>query len=329
MHTVLLSSDDVKKLLTMRDAIDVVEKAFREKGMGRVEMPPKSYVFFEEYGGDFRTMPAYIEALGAAGVKVVNVHPGNKRRGLPTVMAVIVLLDPRTGYPVAMMDGTFITNVRTGASGVIAAKYLARRDSGVVGMVGSGTQARFQLMALVEHFRIDEVRVWSKHHRCAEKYVHEMGERLGLNVRAFSKIEDVVMGADIVVTTTPSRSPLVKCEWISKGTHINAIGADAPGKQELDPEILSKSRLVVDDMEQAVHSGEVNVPISRGEIGREHIYAELGEIVCGKKEGRISEDEVTVFDSTGLAIQDISTAALVYRRAVKRGMGRKFNILSL
>ncbi len=324
----LLSRKQIERLLTMREAIDAVEEAFRAKGLGKVQMPPKSYVFLRRYHGDFRVMPAYVESLDAAGVKIVNVHPKNpERHGLPTVMAVIVLLDPRTGAPIAIMDGTFITNVRTGAAGAVAAKYLARKDSEIVAMVGTGAQARTQLLGLKELFPIREVRANDISRSSAKRFVAEMSRRVDAEFRVVASTERAVREADIVVTTTPSTKPVVMSDWISEGTHINAIGADAPGKQELDPQILLRAKVVVDDIQQAIHSGEVNVPLSLGLIARADIYGDLGEIVAGKKPGRESEDEITVFDSTGLAVQDIVTDWVVYRKALKLKRGRKIKLL--
>jgi alanine dehydrogenase len=291
-------------------------------------MPPKSYVYFNRFQGDFRVMPAYLEDMGAAGVKIVNVHPKNPQKyGLPTVMATIFLLDPKTGAPLAIMDGTWITNMRTGAGGAVAAKYLARKDSHVVAMVGAGAQARTQLIALNEVLDIDEVRVSDAVKGKAKKYAGEMSKLLGIEIEPTTDVEKTIKGADIVVTVTPARGPIVKDEWISEGMHINAIGADAPGKQELDPEILKRAKIVVDDMKQALHSGEVNVPLSEGIIARGDIYAELGEVITGKKSGRASRDEITIFDSTGLAIQDIATDWKVYQKAKKMGKGRKVELL--
>ncbi len=327
MKVLLLSRADVEGLISMREAIEAVEEAFRAKGLGKVQMPPKLYVYFDRYGGDFRTMPAYLEELDAAGVKVVNVHPKNPSEcGLPTVMATIFLLDPKTGAPLAIIDGTHITNLRTGAGGGVAAKYLARPDSRIAAMVGAGAQARTQLMALCEVREIKEVRVWSRKKSSCEKFIQEMNMP-GLTFKICETVKDAVVESDIVATTTPACGPIVDDEWISKGTHINAIGADAPGKQELDSTILKRAKIVVDDFEQATHSGEVNVPLAKGVISREDIYAEMGEIVVGKKPGRISDDEITVFDSTGLAIQDIAVAWRVYEKAKKLGKGEEVELL--
>ena len=328
MKVLLLSRAEVEGLISTRDAIEAVEEAFRAKGLGKAQMPPKSYVYFKHHNGDFRVMPAYLEEMGAAGVKIVNAHPRNpKEHGLPTVMAIIVLLDPKTGAPLTIMDGTWITNVRTGAGGAVAAKYLARKDSRVVAMVGAGVQAKTQLLALNEVLKIEEIRVNDLSVNKAEKCAKEMGKKLGLDAKAIKETRKAVEGSDVVVTTTPSRKPILMNKWISEGTHINAIGADATGKQELDPEILLRAKVVVDDVEQAIHGGEINVPLSKGVIARGDIYADLGEVITGKKPGRTSRDEITVFDSTGLAVQDIATDWVVYKKAKEMGKGREVELL--
>jgi alanine dehydrogenase len=312
----------------MSKFIEGMEIALRAKALGRTQMPSKLYLFFERYLGDVRAMPAYIEDLDVACVKIVNSHAENPSRyGLPAVMAVIILINPRSGFPIAIMDGTWITNMRTGAIGGVAVKYLARKDSRVVGMVGTGAQARTQLMALMEVMRIDEVRAFSPDLEGTRKFVDEAKKRFDLNVRAVKSGEDAVRNVDVVVTTTPVREPVVKNAWIKDGMHINAIGADAPGKEELDPLILKRAKIVVDDLEQAYHSGEINVPLKRGVITRGEIYAELGDIVAGKKVGRISDDEITVFDSTGLAIQDAVGAWMVYQEAKRKKKGKEAKLI--
>ncbi len=326
MRVFLLREKEIGELLSMREAIAAVEEAFRQKGEGRVQMPPKSYIFFPKYAGDFRVMPAYLEGSEEAGVKVVNVHPENPRRGLPSIMATILLLDPATGMPVVLMGGTLITAIRTGAAGGVAAKYLARKESRVVGMVGAGVQARAQLEALREVLEVEKVKVVSAHPSKAREYAEEARKEYGIEVEGMKRVEEVVRGSDVVVTTTPSRAPLVRSEWVSEGTHLNAIGADAPGKQEVEPELLRRAKVVVDDLEQALHSGEVNVPFSRGLFRKEDIYGELGEIVIGKKQGRTSPSEITLFDSTGLAIQDVVVAWMVYRKARRLGKGEEIEL---
>lgn len=316
METLLLTKKDVEKILTIEDTIKAVEHAFEMHGKGLVQMPPKIYLNFDK--GDLRAMPAYLERR--AGVKWVNSHPDNPKIGLPTVMALLIYNDPETGFPLVVMDAMHITNMRTGAAGGIATKYLARKDSKVFGFVGCGTQAHTQFMALSMIFEIETVKVYDVNERNAKKFVEFCGSK---GVEA--KIESIeeVCNCDVLTTTTPSRKPVVKESWVKKGTHINAIGADAPGKQELDENILLKAKIVVDDVEQALHSGEINVAISKGILKAENIHATLGEIIVGKKPRRENDDEITIFDSTGLAIQDISTASVVYNRAIESNVGIK------
>ncbi|HBO96844.1 MAG TPA: alanine dehydrogenase [Candidatus Omnitrophica bacterium] len=324
--TLILSRKDVAKLLDVQRAIGAVEEAFAQYGLGRARMPPKIYLDLPEFAGDFRAMPSYVRKFKLCTLKWVNAHPRNARFGLPAVMAVLIVSDPKTGFPLAIMDGTLATSLRTGAGGAVAAKYLARRNSSVAALVGCGVQARSQLAALREIFKIKEVRVWGHQKALAARFIRTM-RKPGEVMTAAARIQGCVTGADIVVTTTPSRKPIIRSQWIKDGTHINAIGADAPGKEELDPEIFKRARVVVDDVEQASHSGEINVPVAKGIFKPENIYATLGEVVAGKKKGRNSPHAVTVFDSTGLAIQDTAVASLIYKAALKENIGRWMTIV--
>ena len=332
MKTLVLSEEDMKKVLSLEEVIDAVESAFRMRGSGHAQMPPKQYLFMKKFNGDLRTMPAYLEENDTVAVKVVNSHPENpKKHGLPTVMATIILVDPRTGAPEAIMGGTWVTALRTGAAGAIAAKYLANPKPKTVGIVGAGTQARTQLMGLELVFEtIKEVRVWDRTEKASVKYAEEMG--IKYNQASIFSVKDIakaVQGADIIVTATPSRKPLVWAEWVDDGTHINCIGADAPGKQELDPAVLVKSKIVIDDWSQSCHGGEINVPLAEGIITKEDIWGDICEIVAGLKRGRTSPDEITVFTSTGLAIQDAATANVAYQKALKQKIGEQVDILNI
>jgi alanine dehydrogenase len=331
LDTLLITDEEVKGLLAMREVLEAVEKAFGQKGLGRVQMPAKSYLYFKRFNGDLRTMPSYLEDLDVSAVKIVNVHPDNpSKHSLPTVMAVIVLVDPKTGLPISIMGGSTVTSMRTGAAGGVAAKYLARKDSRVAGFVGAGTQARTQLMGLAEVFKkLEGVKVYDREKNAVARFVSEMTELYSgaFKIRGTDSVQETVAGADVVVTTTPSREPLVMSDMISQGTHISCIGADAVGKEELDPAILKRARIVVDDWEQASHSGEINVPLSRGLVTRENVWAEIGEVVAGLKKGRQGREEITVFVSTGLAIQDAMTAEIAYRGALQKGVGRPIKIV--
>ena len=309
----------------MNEVMQAVESAFKEKGLGYAQMPPKVYLSYQKYNGDLRAMPSYLERLDISAVKVVNSHPENQAKfGLPTVMATIILVDPRSGAPLAIMDGTWITAMRTGAAGGLAARYLAHRDSKVVGFVGAGTQARTQLMALwAVYGSLEKVKVWSRTRESRETFISEMKVAYGdvADVVSVENVEDAVRDVDILVTVTPSRTPIVSAKWVSGGMHITCIGADAPGKEELDPAILKRAKIVVDDWEQASHSGEINVPLSKGIISRNDIWGDICEIAAELKPGRTSEDEITVFTSTGLAVQDAIIAKLAYDKAVLKRIG--------
>jgi len=320
-QTLILDKRDVFRLVRIKDSIKAVESAFREYAKAKVLMPPKIYLHLDKHGGDFRAMPAYVEKLGKCVLKWVNVHPRNKVFGLPAVMAINILSDPANGFPLCIMDATYATSLRTGAAGAVAAKYLARKDSKIVGLIGCGVQAKTQLKALKELFDISEARVWGCKRSHIRNFIKDM-KGAGLDLIRAKSIKECLKGSDIVVTTTPSRKPLVKLSWLKPGTHINAIGADARGKQELEPIILKKAKVVVDAWEQAAHSGEINVPLRNKLISRKDIFADIGEVAIGKRKGRTDSCEITVFDSTGLAIQDVAIANLIYKAALKKKIGK-------
>ena len=296
---------DTEKYIDLKEVNRAIETAFADHARGVVQMPPKVYITLPE--GDFRTMPAYLPSLSLAGVKVVNVHPGNPARGLPTVMALTIILDIATGAPFAILNATKLTDMRTGAAGAVAAKYLSPKKEIVLGLIGAGRQAEAQYRAISLELDICEIKCWSRNSLHAEKFAHSITEHDARSVPL-----EKACDCDLLVTTTPSRAPVVRSEWVQEGTHINAIGADAPGKQELDPLLLKRGQVFVDDMSQAVHSGEVNVPINCGIFTPEDIAGTLGEVVIGMKK-RKKADQITIFDSTGLAIQDLAIAAIAMR----------------
>ncbi|MDH4067749.1 MAG: ornithine cyclodeaminase family protein [Dehalococcoidia bacterium] len=310
MPTLLLDRNAVKNLMTMGDVIKAVEEAFRLCGEGKGRMPAKVYLSVEH--GDFRAMPAALP--GCAGVKWVNVHPENRSRGLPSVMAVLIYSDPETGYPLAIMDATEITAYRTGAAAGIASKYLARPDSHTMGVIGAGYQAYTQILAHAELFNPISISAFDVSQAALDALMRSFPQ---FQIKACSIQE--ALASDIVCTLTPSRNPIVKKEWISPGTHINAVGADAPGKQELDPAILKAAIVVVDDMKQASGSGEINVPIQKGIYSTGEIYGTLAEVVVGKKKGRANNRDITVFDSTGIAVEDMAVAKFLFEKAQQKG----------
>lgn len=310
--TLVLTQADVRSLVDMAAAIPAIESAFAAHGRNETQMPVKVYLDLPQFDGDFRAMPAYYG--DSAGVKWVNAHPHNpERHGIPSVLGMYILSDPATALPLAVMDATLLTAIRTGAAAAVASKYLARPDAKTVGFVGSGVQARSLLAALRVVFDDLEVVASDVSADAAEAFAAESGGRVGELAEA--------AGCDIVCTATPVRDPIVRREWIRPGTHINAMGADAHGKQELATQILLDAKVVIDDWDQACGSGEVNVPLETGALSRDRIHAALGEIVAGLQPGRESRDEITVFDSTGLAVQDVALARLVYELAKENGVG--------
>lgn len=315
MKTRILSQQNVKTLLTMDQTVRTVEQVFAAHGRGEALMPHKIYLTLQKYQGDFRAMPAYLN--GSAGLKWVNSHPENpKRHHLPAVMALFILSDPSTAEPLAIMDATYITAARTGAAGAVASKYLAKKNARSIGFVGTGVQSRTLLQAHRVIYPAMEVLVSDVSSEAASAFAREVGGKV-VSVEQACK-------CDIVCTSTPSRTPVVRAEWIAPGTHINAMGADAAGKQELATELLQRAAVYIDDWEQATESGEINVPLSAGHFTAEQVAGTLGEVIAGKKQGRTSDEQVTVFDSTGLAIQDLAVARTVYEAAKIRDVGLEF-----
>lgn len=325
----LLSKSEVYECLSMKDAIGAVRVAFSACVQGRVQMPAVQHLDVIEYAGEVDIKSGFIEDYGLIGTKIASGFYDNVKKGLPPGIAIIVLLDIETSMPLAIMDGSHITAYRTGAAGAVAASVLAKKDSKSVGILGAGTQGRMQLIALKELFDIQYAKVWDIETDMARRYVDEMSTALSIDIQAVDAPEKIVADADIVITATPSRKALIPASALHEGLHINAIGADGPGKQELDPHIMTRaSKIVVDSLSQCIKIGEIQHAIGQGLIDTRDVYAEIGEIVIGDKVGRETEDEITLFDATGLSAQDIAAAKIVYDTAKNRGLGRKLNLFS-
>jgi len=317
MQTLILTHVDVRALLDMPLAVSAVEAAFRAFAEGRAQMPSKVYLDLPEYHGDFRAMPSRMGDY--AGVKWVNAHPRNRElHGLPTVMGTYILSDPKTAFPLAIMDATLLTALRTGAAAGVATKWLANPGFDRVGFIGCGVQAR---MFRDAHRVLGEFEVLAADTRAdaAEAFALESGGRV-------VSIEEAA-ACPVVCIATPSSKPVIMRGWIKAGTHINAMGADGPGKQELDPQILRDARVIIDELEQSTHGGELNVPISQGLFSASQITGTLGDVIAGKAQGRKHPTDLTVFDSTGLAIQDVAVASAVYERAKATGAGQSVNLV--
>ena len=328
MKTLLLNGDDVREHAALSDVVPAVEAAFAAFARGDAQMPAKSYIDLPAYNGDFRSMPAYLatEEWDAAGLKWINVHPDNPETfDLPTVLGTMIYSDPETAFPLAIIDGKELTQLRTGAAAAVATDHLAVADAASLGIVGAGVQSYTQLRAIAQVRNIERVVIADRD-----------DERVAAFVAAFEDDVDVSGGSieeaaacDVLSTVTPVESPIVPHDAVGPRTHINAIGADAAGKHELDDRILLNSKLVIDDHEQTTHSGEINVPWSQGMLDDDDIHGSLGQIVVGETPGRVEGDGVTVFDSTGLAIQDLAAAHVAYEAATAAGAGYAFDFFGV
>ena len=298
----ILDEGAVRELLHMEDLIPAMARALADLSSGKVAQPMRTMIPIADHGGFLGLMPAYGGALGA---KLVTFYPGNQ--GVPTHHAMIVLFRPETGEPLVTMDGRFITEMRTAAVSAVASQLLARPEASVLGILGSGVQARSHLEALrlVRAFR--DIRVWSP--RNARAFAKQFG------IHAAPSAAEAVCGADVVVVATTSQTPVLSGAWLSPGTHINAVGAPRPTWRELDDDVLRKARIYVESREAATReSGDV---IAAGQV-----VAEIGEVVTGAKRGRESAGEITLFKSVGVAIEDVVSADLVYRKAVQAAAAR-------
>ena len=327
--TLILGRTDMIGLLTPGEYNDCVEHAFRMHGLGRVYMEPKGHIVLDRYPGEWEVMPSYIEDPEAAACKWVSIREDNARFDLPTVFSILIYTHPESGFPLAICDGSHHTMMRTGASAAVSAKWLARGDSTVLAIVGAGTVGRGALATCNEVFPWSEVRVWSRKQATVDRFVEEEQPHYpNVELKPSTELESVVRGADVVVTGTHARGGIVEDAWISPGTHIAALGADLEGEQELDGRILQRARIFVDDIRQCRSDGEINVPLRDGLITEDDVAGEIGKVIAGELEGRQFEEQITVFDSTGIALQDSATVPLEYERAVAAGVGVEKKMIS-
>jgi ornithine cyclodeaminase/alanine dehydrogenase len=304
--------------MSMDRAVEAVEAVFAAHGRGETQMPSKVYIELPEHDGDLRAMPSAM--AGAVGVKWVNSHPSNPaRHGLPSVMGLYILSDPATALPLLVLDATLLTAYRTGAAAAVASKHLAPEGSRTLGIIGAGVQSDFMIEAHQVVFDDLEVLVSDVRPEAAARVAARWGGRV-------ASVQEAA-GCDIVCTTTPVREPIVRRAWLAPSVHINAMGADAEGKQELDVAVLKAARVFVDDVPQASHSGEVNVGLHTGELVPEDIAGELGAVVAGTQAGRTGAG-VTVFDSTGLALQDLALALALHEAAEAKAVGTSFDFMA-
>lgn len=311
----LLYDTDVERLLSMKEAIDAVEKAFCELAKGSVLMPSRAVMRIEEYGGSFLLMPSYLKGANTLATKIITVYPGNLERGLPTIIAWMAVNDPETGMLEAVIEANYLTAVRTGAVTGVAARHLAPKHSRVAAIIGCGVQGRAQAWAIAEVFELDAFRVFDIHHERMKRFAAEMEENLGVEIATMKNVKDAVKDADIVVTATTSSKPVVDRGWLGDQVHVSAIGSFYPDHRELDTMTVKDGKVVVDSRAAALtEAGDIIIPLREGAITEDHIYSELGDILIGRNKGRTRNDGLTIFKGVGLAIQDSSVARLVLRK---------------
>lgn len=327
--TLILGRSDMVGLLTPSEYNDCVEHAFRMHGEGRVYMEPKGHIVLPRYAGEWEVMPSYIEEPEAAACKWVSIREDNAKYELPAVFSILVYTHPETGFPLAICDGSHHTLMRTGASAAVSAKWLARRDSRVLAIAGTGSVGQGTLATCDPIFPWEEVRIWSRTQASLGRFLAaEAPKYPHLALSGSTDLEQVVRGADVIVTGTHARGWIVDDAWVKPGAHLAALGADLAGEQELDPRILQRARVFVDDLRQCVPDGEINVPLREGLISEADLAGEIGKVICGELEGRQSNDQVTVFDSTGIALQDSATVPLEVERAFAAGVGVEKKMIS-
>lgn len=324
----ILNRRDIENLVNMNEAMKVVEKAFLEFHEKRGAFPKRLVIGVNEYKGLVYYMPAYLSRMSSLTIKVVTQYEENLKHGMPTVLASILMNDPETGKALALMEGTYITALRTGAASGVASKYLARKDSRVVGVIGTGAQARTQIWALLEVLKdIEEVKAYDLYLERAERFAKDISLQFGLDVNAVKTSKKCVENSEVLILATASRVPALNGDWIRAGTHINSIGVMEPEGRELDDKTIKKAKIVVDTKEGALaETGDLIIPIKEETISENDIYAELHQIVAGRKPGRTSESEITCWKAVGLAIEDSVVAKLVYDKARKEGLGKEVEI---
>ena len=319
----ILSSEDIRQALPMKAAIEAMKEAFAELDAGGVTMPTRTHIDVPDHAGTALFMPSYAAHFGNIGVKIVNVFGNNRAKGLPAIQGLVCLFDSETGTPLALLNGTFLTALRTGATSGAATDLMARAEASSVAILGAGVQGRTQLAAVCAVRSIRQAWVYDVTPEAAETFADEMGAALAVEIAAVSSPRAAVQEAEIVCTATLSSRPVFADADIAPGAHVNAIGSYQPDVQEIPAETMQRALVVVDHRESALaETGDLIIPIAQGLLKETDIHAELGAIVAGKAPGRTSEHQVTLFKSVGVAVQDLAVATRALEGAQAKGLGK-------
>ncbi len=318
----ILSAEDVRRALPMTEAIEAVKSAFVQLSLGKVKMPLRTPIEVSAHNGVTLFMPGYLTGDNQMAIKIVSIFNDNGARGLPLIHALVVVVDPTTGQPQAVMDGTYLTALRTGAASGAATELLANPEAKAVAILGAGAQGKTQLEAVCAVRPINQIWVYDTNPKQSANYAREMSERLSLPIKVAKSPDEALAQADIVCTSTTSSTPVFSDGCLKPGVHINAIGAYTPQMQEIPAETVVRAKVVIDHRTASLaEAGDLLIPLHQGLIKQDHIHAELGEIIAGSKPGRGSETEITLFKSVGVAVQDIAVASRVLANAERMGLG--------
>ncbi len=326
----LLSKEDIQKVFSMKDAIEAVRDAFRIFTEGKSDVPLRTQIAAPKHAGTFLFMPAYVADLDCASLKIINIFPHNIDKGIPSAPAQVLLVDGTNGLISAVLDGTYVTQLRTGAASGVAFDLLARKDSKKGALIGIGGQAAAQLEAMVVARNLEEVKVYDLNLERTKAFVEKMQEELkkyGTRIKAAESSDEAIEEADLIVTVTPSLKPVFDGSKVKKGATVSCVGSYQPHMQEMDPVILTRASKIYFDSKEAVLSeaGDILIPLNNGRITKDDFTGDLGEVILGNLIGRENEDEIIVFKTVGIGTQDLVTAKYIYDKAVAQGIGTKWN----
>ena len=328
----LLTLSDVQRVVSMEEVIAIVERAFIAYSKGESIVPGRTQIPISQENAVALYMPGYVKNLEALGIKIVSVFPNNLERDMATISSVVIMNDSVTGEPIAAMEGSYLTALRTGAASGMATKYLAREDADTVSIIGTGIQARTQLEAVCCVREIRKVKIFDIDKSRALKYMNEMKDnnKIGMiNFEIAETSDSAIKDADIICTTTTSKKPVFSAKGLKKGVHINAVGAFTPEMQEIGEDVLKRTnKICVDSIEAALEEvGDFIIPIRKGLMIPADFYGEIGEIASGSKKGRENQEEITLFKTSGLAVQDVSVGKYILEKAKELGLGQEFNFM--
>jgi ornithine cyclodeaminase len=322
MKVLIINQSEVPQLLPMNECMEVMAEALKTLARGNAILPLRPVMWLPEKVGALGMMPSYLGDIQSFGLKVVSVFPGNHGTEYDSHQGAVMLFEAAHGRLLAIMDASSITGIRTAAVTGVATKLLACEGAGDLAILGSGVQAQTHLQAMLLARTIRRVRLWSRNSEHAKQFAEREGKRHGITIEAMPTAEEAVKGADIICTVTASPEPVLKGEWIAPGAHVNAVGSSVPFTRELDTAAIVRSKLFVDRRESTLNeAGDFLFPKKEGAVGDDHIKGEIGELLLGKVKGRESAEEITLFKSLGLAVEDLASAHHIYRKALEKGMG--------